>query len=95
MACLYRPTRPPCRDFGLRRYCGGISLGAKAGWLGGEALQAAQRCAEELECFIEPDGCLGGVSQHNPAGEVALQEHYRIRAAWGAGLYAQLIAALA
>ncbi|WP_337868588.1 glycoside hydrolase family 88 protein [Meiothermus sp.] len=84
----------PAETSGSAGIAAGLALGAKAGWLGGEALQAAQRCGEALESFIEPDGCLGGVSQHNPAGEVALQERYRIRAAWGVGLYAQLIAAL-
>lgn len=73
----------------------GLALAAKAGWAGNEALEAARRCASGLEGWIEADGCLGGVSQHNPASEEALQLGYRIRAAWGTGLYAQLVAALA
>lgn len=84
----------PAETSGSAGIAAGLALGAKAGWLGDKAFHAAQRCGEALESFIEPDGCLGGVSQHNPASEIALQTHYRIRAAWGAGLYAQLIAAL-
>ncbi|GEM85199.1 glycoside hydrolase family 88 protein [Meiothermus hypogaeus] len=84
----------PAETSGSAGIAAGLALAARAGWLGTEALQAAQRCAQGLAGFLEPDGCLGGVSQHNPASEVALQTHYRIRAAWGTGLYAQLIAAL-
>jgi rhamnogalacturonyl hydrolase YesR len=84
----------PAETSGSAGIAAGLALGARAGWLDEEALQAAQRCGEALESFLESDGCLGGVSQHNPAGEVALQQDYRIRAAWGTGLYAQLIAAL-
>lgn len=84
----------PAETSGSAGIAAGLALAVKAGWLGTEALQAAQRCAQGLEGFLEPDGCLGGVSQHNPASEVALQTHYRIRAAWGTGLFAQLIAAL-
>lgn len=71
-----------------------LAIGAREGWLGTEARAAAERCLEALEPYLEPDGCLGGVSQHNPAGEEALQLGYRIRSAWGTGLYAQLVAAL-
>lgn len=71
-----------------------LALGAAMGWLNPSARQAAKSTAAALESFLEPDGRLGGVSQHNPAGEEALQLEYRIGAAWGSGLYAQLQAAL-
>lgn len=84
----------PAETSGSAGIAAGLALAAGAGWLGAEALQAAERCAKRLVAFLEPDGCLGGTSQHNPASEIALQTRYRIRAAWGTGLYAQLIAAL-
>ncbi|GIW24563.1 glycoside hydrolase family 88 protein [Meiothermus sp.] len=84
----------PVETSGSAGIAAGLALAVQAGWLGTGALQAALRCAQGLEGFLEPDGCLGGVSQHNPASEVALQTHYRIRAAWGTGLFAQLVAAL-
>ncbi|MCX7784201.1 MAG: glycoside hydrolase family 88 protein [Meiothermus sp.] len=84
----------PAETSGSAGIAAGLALAVQAGWLGTGALEAALRCGQGLEGFLEPDGCLGGVSQHNPASEVALQTHYRIRAAWGTGLYAQLIAAL-
>jgi rhamnogalacturonyl hydrolase YesR len=63
-------------------------------WLNPSVLSACRRCAQGLQAYIEMDGCLAGVSQHNPASEEALQLDYRIRAAWGTGLYGQLVAAL-
>lgn len=88
-----RPDSGP-ETSGSAGIAAGLALAAKAGWVGGEALEAARRCARGLEAWLEADGCLGGVSQHNPASEEALQLGYRIRAAWGSGLYAQLVAAL-
>jgi len=72
----------------------GLALAVRTGWVDAEALEAVRRCAKRLEDSIEPDGCLSGVSQHNPASEEALQIGYRIRAAWGSGLYAQLMVGL-
>lgn len=71
-----------------------LALAARRGWLPEEAGQAAHRCYLALEDHLEADGTLNGVSQHNPAGEEALQLGYRIRAAWGSGLFLQLHAAL-
>ena len=72
----------------------GLAIAAREAWLGSEARAAAERCLNTLESHLAPDGGLGGVSQHNPVGEEALQLGYRIRSAWGTGLYAQLVAAL-
>jgi hypothetical protein len=88
-----RPDAGP-ETSGSAGIAAGLAIAAKEGWLGSEARAAAERCLEGLEPYLEPDGCLGGVSQHNPAGEEALQIGYRIRSAWGTGLYAQLVAAL-
>jgi hypothetical protein len=71
-----------------------LAIAVRLGWLDQGVLEACQRCLIGLEAYLETDGCLGGVSQHNPAGERVLQLGYRIRAAWGTGLYAQLVAAL-
>lgn len=75
----------------------GLTLAARAGWFGPDltarVLESTRRCLHALETHLDPDGCLSGVSQHNPAAEHALQLDYRIRAAWGTGLYAQLLAA--
>jgi hypothetical protein len=71
-----------------------LALAAREGWLPDQAWQAAQRCHLALSGYLEADGSLHGVSQHNPAGEEVLQLGYRIRAAWGSGLFLQLHAAL-
>lgn len=76
----------------------GLTIAARSGWfaasLQAQVLESGKRCLRALETQLEPDGCLSRVSQHNPAAEHALQLDYRIRAAWGTGLYAQLLAAL-
>ena len=76
-----------------------LAIAAKRKWLTADleqrALTAAQACAAALDGCVEADGCLGLVSQHNPAAEQALQIGYRMRAAWGTGLYAILLWALA
>jgi hypothetical protein len=76
----------------------GLSIAVRAGWFGPDLsariLDSSRRCLHALETHLDPDGCLNGVSQHNPVAERALQLDYRIRAAWGTGLYAQLLAAL-
>lgn len=88
-----RPQTGP-ETSGSAGIAAGLAIAAREAWLGSEARAAAERCLNALESYLEPDGGLGGVSQHNPAGEEALQIGYRIRSAWGTGLYAQLVAAL-
>ena len=75
-----------------------LAIAVRQGWLAPDlelrALMAARACAVALEGCVDADGCLNLVSQHNPAGEQALQIGHRMRAAWGTGLYAILLWAL-
>lgn len=75
-----------------------LAIAVRQGWLTPDlerrALAAARACAVALDGCIDADGCLNLVSQHNPAGEQALQIGHRMRAAWGTGLYAILLWAL-
>lgn len=87
------PTSRP-ETSGSAGLAAALALAARQGWLPEQAWQAAQNCHLALGGYLEADGALHGVSQHNPAGEEALQLGYRIRAAWGSGLYLQLHAAL-
>lgn len=88
-----RPDTSP-ETSGSAGIAAGMAIAAKEGWLGSEARTAAERCLGGLESYLGLDGCLAGVSQHNPVGEETLQLGYRICSAWGTGLYAQLVAAL-
>ena len=75
-----------------------LAIAARQGWLTPDlerrALAAARACAAALDGCIDAEGCLNLVSQHNPAGEQALQIGHRMRSAWGTGLYAILLWAL-
>ena len=54
----------------------------------------AEKCWDELQNYISPDGFLRGVAQDNRAGEKLQESDYRVIAQMGMGLMAQLFAEL-
>ncbi|MBC8103681.1 MAG: glycoside hydrolase family 88 protein [Cytophagales bacterium] len=71
-----------------------LAIGARCGWLPGEAQAAARRTEAGLEAFLTPDGFLGGMAQFNKGGEALQRAPYRVMAPMAMGLAAQLRAAL-
>ena len=71
-----------------------LALAARAGWIGQDALAAATRTSQGLLPYMTADGRLGGVAQSNRGGEALQRSDYRVLSAMGAGLAAQLHAAL-
>ncbi len=73
-----------------------LALSARAGRIEpAPALAAATRAWAALLPHVTADGRLGGVSQSNRGGEALQRSDYRVLSAMGAGLAAQLHAALA
>jgi rhamnogalacturonyl hydrolase YesR len=72
-----------------------LALSARAGWIDSStAIPPAERAWQGLLPHIAADGRLGGVAQSNRSGEELQRSDYRILSAMGAGLAAQLHAAL-
>jgi rhamnogalacturonyl hydrolase YesR len=71
-----------------------LALGARHGLLRGRYLDVAGECLRALETFLNPDGILSGVSQHNAGGIVLQLSGYRVLSQMGMGLLALLYAEL-
>lgn len=72
-----------------------LALSARAGWIDSStAIPPAERAWQGLLPHIAADGRLGGVAQSNRGGEELQRSDYRVLSAMGAGLAAQLHAAL-
>jgi unsaturated rhamnogalacturonyl hydrolase len=71
-----------------------IALGARRGLLPHSRLVHAERARDALLGYITRDGLLAGAAQDNKGGEELQRSDYRVVHPAGAGLWAQLIAAL-
>jgi hypothetical protein len=71
-----------------------LAMGARAGWLGREALEAARLAKRGLDGYLTPDGFLTGQAQENKKGEELQRSGYRAMAQLGLGLWGQLAGAL-
>lgn len=65
----------------------GLAIGTQLGLV--DARTAVAAALDGLESYIDPDGILGGVSQHNAGGEGLQRFGYRVRSQMGMGLAAQ------
>lgn len=71
-----------------------ILAGIKLGLVPDSYRVHAEKCWDELQNYISPDGFLRGVAQDNRAGEKLQESDYRVIAQMGMGLMAQLYAEL-
>ena len=90
---MHRPESLPDTS-GSAGIAAAIMTGIHEGFLPAEYAENAKKCFEGLTNFITPDGYLKGAAQDNRGGMKLQESDYRVIAQMGAGLMAQLYAAL-
>jgi len=94
-ACFAGEEETGVETSGSAGIAAALALGARLKILGPEALAASRRTASALERFLTPDGFLSAVAPDARAGETVLRGGYRCHGQFAAGLYAQLLGAIA
>ena len=90
---MHRPESLPDTS-GSAGIAAAIMTGIHNGFLPTEYAENAKKCFEGLKNYITPDGYLKGAAQDNRGGMKLQESDYRVIAQMGAGLMAQLYAAL-
>ena len=90
---MHRPESLPDTS-GSAGIAAAIMTGIHDGFLPAEYAEHAKKCFEGLKNYITPDGYLKGAAQDNRGGMKLQESDYRVIAQMGAGLMAQLYAAI-
>lgn len=90
---MHRPESLPDTS-GSAGIATAIMTGIHEGFLPAKYAENAKKCFEALKSYITPDGYLKGAAQDNRGGMKLQESDYRVIAQMGAGLMAQLYAAL-